>query len=180
MKGLCVYCASSNHVDAVYFEAARALGTLMARERVPLVYGGGKIGLMGEVARAVHAGGGEVIGVIPEALRDRELAYAEADELIVTSDLRERKAIMESRSDAFVALPGGIGTLEEVLEVITLRQLRYHRKPIVFLNTDQFYAPLFALFEHLQNQRFTPPQQEPLYLVADRPEDVLARVYGAD
>lgn len=177
MNGLCVYCASSNNVDEVYFDAARGLGLLMARNGVPLVYGGGNIGLMGALARAVHEGGGKVIGVIPSALRARELAYIEADELIVTSDLRERKAVMEARSDAFVALPGGIGTLEEVLEVITLKQLAYHRKPIVFLNTQRFYDPLFAFFDHLKEKCFTPLNPEPLYLVANEPENVLEKAY---
>ncbi|MFA6547179.1 MAG: TIGR00730 family Rossman fold protein, partial [Limisphaerales bacterium] len=116
MKSICVYCSSSSAVDARYVEAAVEFGTHLGRRGLTLVYGGASVGLMGQLAQAVHRGGGRVLGVIPQSLRDREIAYEAADELVVTRDLRERKAVMESRADAFVALPGGFGTLEEVLE----------------------------------------------------------------
>lgn len=170
---ICVFCSSSNAVAPVYFDAARDLGGLLAHRRLTLVYGGGNVGLMGALARAVHDGGGKVIGVIPSALRDLELAYTEADELIVTKDLRERKAIMESYADAFVALPGGYGTLEEMIEVLTLKQLHFHDKPLVFLNTAGFYAHLRAFFEHLYAHRFAKPETCGLYRFVDEPQDVL-------
>ncbi len=176
MNGLCVYCASSNVVDEIYFEAARLLGGEMARRGIPLVYGGGNVGLMGAVASAVHAQGGNVVGVIPHALRDRELAYLNADELIVTAGMRERKAVMEERALGFVALPGGLGTLEEVLEVITSKQLGYHDKPIVFLNTAGFYDPLFTLIEHMRTQRFSVEDPARLYRVAQEPAEVFAHL----
>ncbi|MDZ4858157.1 MAG: TIGR00730 family Rossman fold protein [Candidatus Hydrogenedentes bacterium] len=176
MQGLCVYCASSNNVDAVYFDAARALGREMARRGLPLIYGGGNVGLMGALATAVHAGGGQVIGVIPHALRDRELAYLLADELIITPGMRERKAEMERRALGFVALPGGLGTLEEVLEVLTSKQLQYHAKPIVFLNTAGFFDPLFSLFDHMREHRFTTHHSVPLYQIAGAPLDIFAHL----
>ena len=145
---ICVYCASSDAVDAAYGEAAEALGHLMGDRGDTLVYGGGTIGLMGILARATQSRGGHVVGVIPESLRTKELAYEEADELVVTPDLRTRKHEMDVRADAFIALPGGFGTLEEVVEVLTLKQLHLHDKAIVFLNTDEFWTPLFELFDH--------------------------------
>ncbi len=166
MKNICVYCSSSDAVDAIYLEAARVLGAQMAARGDTLIYGGADLGLMGALARAVHAGGGRVVGVIPQALQARGIAYAIADEVIITPDLRERKATMEARADAFIALPGGLGTLEELLEVLTLRQLQAHTKPIVLLNTADYYAPLFALFAHLYRKRFAKPFEN-LYHVAD-------------
>src|SRR5437867_216516 len=134
-RAICVFSSSSDAVAPHYVELAQSFGALLARRHMGLVYGAGRVGLMGVLARAVHAHGGRVIGVIPDFLRAQEVAYEEADELIVTRDLRERKAIMESRYDAFVALPGGFGTLEEILEILTLKQLATHAKPVVFLNT---------------------------------------------
>lgn len=166
MRNICVYCSSSDAVAPIYMETARALGTQIAARGAALVYGGADLGLMGALARAVHAGGGRVVGVIPAALQARGIGYALADEVIITQDLRERKAQMEARADAFIALPGGIGTLEELLEVLTLRQLQAHTKPIVLLNTADYYAPLFALFAHLYRERFAKPFED-LYHVAD-------------
>ena len=166
MKNICVYCSSSDAVAPIYLEAARALGAQIAARGDTLIYGGANLGLMGELARTVHAGGGRVVGVIPQALHAHGIAYASADEVIITQDMRERKATMEARADAFIALPGGIGTLEELLEVLTLRQLQAHTKPIVLLNTADYYAPLFALFAHLYRERFAKPFEN-LYHVAD-------------
>lgn len=176
MGSVCVFCASSAHVDRVYFETARRLGALLASNGHTLVYGGGNIGLMGALAAAVHEHGGKVIGVIPASLKDRELAYQQADELVVTADLRERKAVMDTRSDAFIAMPGGYGTLEEVLEVLTLKQLRFHTKPIVFLNTRQYFAPLFGLFDHFHSQRFTATRADELFHVAETPEAAIGYI----
>ena len=141
-----------------------------------LVYGGGRVGLMGVLARAVHAHGGKVVGVIPDFLRAKEVAYEEADELIVTRDLRERKAIMESRSDAFVALPGGFGTLEEILEILTLKQLATHAKPVVFLNAQGFFDPLLALFEQLYREQFAKEETRAHYHVASAAHEALDHI----
>ncbi|MHB8523473.1 MAG: LOG family protein [Limisphaerales bacterium] len=171
-KTICVFSSSSNAVATKYFAAATELGALIVQNQMTLVYGGGNIGLMGALAKAVHRHGGRVIGVIPHYLRKREIAYEAADELIVAKDLRERKAIMESRADAFVALPGGFGTLEEVLEILTLKQLRQHPKPIVFLNTDGFFDALLELFERFYREHFAKPDSRRLYYVAARPAEI--------
>lgn len=155
---LAVYCSSSNDIDPSHFEVAREIGTRLAAAGHTLIWGGGRVGLMGEVARAVHAGGGEVVGVIPESMMDVEIAYHEADELIVTQTMRERKRIMDERSDAFIVLPGGFGTLEELVEMLVLRILDYHDRPIVLLNPDGFYDPLLALFDHFVEHRFAKPK----------------------
>jgi uncharacterized protein (TIGR00730 family) len=139
-----VFCGSSDLVDAKYFDAARELGEKLARRRWRLVYGGGSVGLMGELARTVLAHGGAVTGVIPKALLDLGVGETTVTELVVTEGLRDRKAIMDSRGDAFVALPGGMGTFEEILEVMTLKQLGYHRKPVAVLDLDGYYEPLWT------------------------------------
>ncbi len=157
MTHICVYCASSEAVAPGYFEVARALGAALGQRGDTLVYGGSDVGLMRVLARATHEHGGRVIGVIPRIFKERGIAYAEADELVLTNDLRERKAIMEARAEAFVALPGGFGTLDEVAEVLLLRQLGLHTKPIVLLNQQDYYAPLLALFEHFYDERFAKP-----------------------
>jgi uncharacterized protein (TIGR00730 family) len=135
-KLLCVYCSSSDRLDPKYAAAATALGREMVGRGWGLVYGGGKTGLMGAVARAVKKEGGRVVGVIPEFMKARELAFDEADELVTVITMRERKLLMETRADAFVTLPGGWGTLEEIMEILTLRQLEVVKKPCVFLNQD--------------------------------------------
>ncbi|MBN1247475.1 MAG: TIGR00730 family Rossman fold protein, partial [Anaerolineae bacterium] len=135
-----------------------------------LVYGGADIGLMGAVAQAVKMGGGTVIGVMPTALQEKRIVFSDADEFIVTRDMRERKAVMEARSDAFVVLPGGFGTLEELSETLTLRQIGAHTKPIVLLNTANYYAPLVALFEHFYEQRFAHPWRHYYYVAGDVPD----------
>jgi cytokinin riboside 5'-monophosphate phosphoribohydrolase len=165
-KTICVFCSSSSAVDEVYFEAARALGWAIADQGWGLVYGGSDVGLMGAVARAVHLHKGRVVGVIPQTIHARGIAYETADELLITKDLRERKAEMERRADAFIALPGGFGTLEEIVEVLTLKQLQVHFKPILFLNTNGFYDPLITLFEHYYQQQFAKPDSSELYYVA--------------
>ncbi len=170
MQTICVYCSSSDAVAPVYLAAARELGAQIAARGDALVYGGANLGLMGALAQAVHAGGGRVVGVIPHAFRERGIAYEAADELILTQDLRERKAQMEARADAFVALPGGFGTLEELLEILTLRQLRTHTKPVVLLNTGNFYAPLLALFAHFYREHFAKPFDGLYHVAADVPD----------
>jgi len=153
-KLLCVFCGSSQHVDPKYPAMADALGRGMVAQGWGLVYGGGNVGLMGAVARAVTGSGGRVVGVIPEFMRVRELAYRAADELIAVETMRERKRIMEHRAAAFLALPGGIGTLEELLEIMTLRYINQTDKPVVLLNQDGFYDDLLRFFERMTRERF--------------------------
>ena len=154
MARICVFCSSSERIDRTYLDLAHALGSEMARRGHSLVSGGGRVSMMGAVARAVRAGGGHTLGVIPEALVGREVADDEADELVVTPDMRQRKALMDERSDAFVALPGGIGTLEELLEVWVARSLRMHDKPVVVLDPDGVYGHLHRLAETLRDKGF--------------------------
>lgn len=162
---VCVYCASSSQAPERFFSEARALGAGIAERGWQLVYGGGSIGLMGALAEAVHAAGGRVVGVIPQGLLDREVGYRKSDELIVTTTLRERKQMMDDRASAFIALAGGFGTLEELLEIMTLRQLGYHSKPIIIVNTDGFYDPMLAQFDRLFELRFTAERHRQLYAV---------------
>jgi uncharacterized protein (TIGR00730 family) len=154
MKSLCVYCSSSDRLDPKYFAAADQVGTEMARRSWTLVYGGGRTGLMGAVARGVKAGGGRVVGVIPEFMKVRELEFTEADELIPVLTMRERKMLMETRADAFLALPGGWGTLEELLEILTLAHLEVLRKPVVILNQDGYYDDLLRLCDRIVEEKF--------------------------
>ena len=175
-RTICVYCSSSDTVDDVFFDAARKLGTLIGQRGDTLVFGGGRIGLMGEVARAVHAAGGRVIGVIPESMRDDEVDYTDADELIWTDHMRTRKQAMDDRADAFVALPGGLGTLEELAEILVLKQLRYHRKPVAILNADGFYDPLLDLFDHMIQASFARDKVRSLWHVSESPESVYAYI----
>ena len=176
---LCVYCASSDRLDPKYYAAAAELGRTMVGHGWGLVYGGGRTGMMGAVARAVKQNGGRVIGVIPEFMKLRELAYAEADELVTVITMRERKLLMETRADAFVALPGGWGTLEEILEILTLRQLDVVKKPCVFLNQDGFYDPLLQLFERMLEQKFFKPSNMDLFRVAGTPAAVFDQIDAA-
>jgi cytokinin riboside 5'-monophosphate phosphoribohydrolase len=163
---VCVFCSSAGGLPEVHRAAARDLGAELATRGHRLVYGGGNVGLMGEVARSVHAHGGTVVGVIPQGLVDRELAYDPADELLVTKTMRERKAEMDARADAFVALPGGFGTLEELLEVLTLRQLRLHDRPIVLVNVAGYWDPFLAMVADMVGQGFAPLGEGVLFSVA--------------
>ncbi|MFO8231215.1 MAG: TIGR00730 family Rossman fold protein [Longimonas sp.] len=177
MANVCVYCSSSPQIDDGFTPVAQTLGTGLARRDHTLIYGGGTSGLMGVVARAVREGGGSVVGVIPNKLKSIEgVARDTADELIVTDTMSERKRIMYLRSDAFVVLPGGFGTLEEFLEVLTLRQLAYHERPVVIVNHDGFYDPLLGFFEQLYAQHFSRTPHEELIFVADTPGEALHRL----
>ena len=173
LKSVCVFSSSRQAIDAVYFQAASELASGMAERGWSLVFGAGCIGLMGEMARAMHARGGCVVGVIPEYLRRDDICYEDADELIVTPDLRERKAVMESRADAFIGLPGGFGTLEEMLEIITLKQLGQHAKPVVFLNVNGFYDGLASVFQRMYEERFARSACSDLYEFAASPAEAL-------
>jgi cytokinin riboside 5'-monophosphate phosphoribohydrolase len=178
-KLLCVYCASSDRLDPKYYAAAAELGRMMVAHGWGLVYGGGKTGIMGAVARAVKQSGGRVVGVIPEFMKARELAYTEADELVTVITLRERKLLMETRADAFVALPGGWGTLEEIMEILTLRQLDLVKKPCVFLNQDGFYTPLLQLFDRMLADQFFKPTNMQLFRVAATVAEVFPQIDAA-
>lgn len=166
MSAICVFSSSSDVIDPEYFDIAVELGREIARRGDLMVYGGCNVGLMGAAARAVHEHGGRVVGVIPSFIESRGLGYGACEELIVTRDMRERKAKMEARADAFVALPGGFGTLEEMLEIITLKQLQQHHKPVIFLNHGGFYDPLASLFEHMYEHRFAKPIYRDMYYLA--------------
>jgi cytokinin riboside 5'-monophosphate phosphoribohydrolase len=170
---VCVFCSSAGGLPEVYHAAARDLGAELAGRGHRLVYGGGNVGLMGEVARSVHKHGGTVVGVIPQGLVDRELAYDPADELLVTTTMRERKAEMDARADAFVALPGGFGTLEELLEVLTLRQLRLHDRPIVLVNVAGYWDPFLAMVQDMVDQGFAPLGDGALFQVAKTPAEAV-------
>lgn len=168
-----VFCASSNHVDSRFTKVAERMGYQLANRKITLVYGGGDVGLMGIMARAVHANGGRVVGVIPYALRSMEgVAYEVADELIMTDTMRERKAKMYERADAFVALPGGIGTLEEFMEVFTLKKLGYHDLPIALVNTDGFYDRLLELFSEMIDSQFLSETEPALFEAVSEPEAI--------
>ncbi len=170
MESVCVYCSSSSHVDGRYFAAAERVGALIAQRIGTLVFGGNDVGMMKTVADATKRAGGRVVGVTPKLMDEKGISYAAADELVVTDTMRQRKQLMEDRADGFVALPGGFGTLEEFFEILTHKQLGYHHKPIVLLNTDGFYAPLIEMFERIYDQRFAKPVYRTHYHVADTPE----------
>ena len=171
-KLLCVYCASSRHLDRKYHEMAEQLGRAMVARGWGLVYGGGNVGLMGELAQSVKAAGGHVVGVIPEFMIARELAFHSADELITVTTMRERKRLMEERAAAFLTLPGGIGTLEELTEVMTLRYINILHKPIVLLNQDGFYDDLLRFFDRMTEEKFKSPGLHKLAAVATTLDEV--------
>ncbi len=154
LRRICVYCGSSPGTDPDLIRAAAEFGRILAQNRIGLVYGGGSNGLMGAVARAVYEHGGEITGVIPEFLQAQERTFRLAHEVVVTRDMHERKRIMFERADAFVALPGGIGTLEELVEQLTWAQLGRHRKPILLADIKQYWAALIDVFEHMNQQGF--------------------------
>jgi uncharacterized protein (TIGR00730 family) len=178
IKRVCVYCGSNQGHDPRFVTAARRFGEILATSRVGLVFGCGSIGLMGTIARAVHDHGGEVVGIIPEFLKVQERLFADADEVIVTADMHERKRLMFERADAFVALPGGVGTLEEVIEQLTWAQLGRHRKPILIANIAGFWDPLLVMFDHLRSLGFLSGKQL-AYLVAHDVEDILPTLTAA-
>jgi uncharacterized protein (TIGR00730 family) len=179
IKTVCVYCGSGPGTNPRFVEAATALGKIFAENAVSLVYGGGSVGLMGAVAQSVRDHGGTVIGIIPDFLVSRENAVARGQELVVTPDMHERKRLMFERSDAFVALPGGVGTLEELVEQLTWQQLGRHSKPVLLANIDGFWEPLLALLAHMRATEFIRPTLAVEILKAERVEDVLPRLRAA-
>src|ERR1700674_5505830 len=176
---VCVYCGSGPGTNPAFVEAARRLGRILAENRVGLVYGGGSVGLMGALAGTVLDHGGTVTGVIPEFLTAREQMLNRVQEMVVTPDMHERKRIMFERADAFVALPGGIGTLEEVIEQLTWAQLGRHKKPVLIANVAGFWDPLIAMFDHLRDSGRLPDGGAVDYLVATRVDDILPALFAA-
>jgi uncharacterized protein (TIGR00730 family) len=179
IRKVCVYCGSSPGTDPAFVDAAVRLGQLLAENQVGLVYGGGTPGLMGALARSVHRNGGEITGVIPEFLTTKERLFADANDIVVTRDMHERKRIMFERADAFVALPGGIGTLEELVEQLTWAKLGRHRKPIVIVNINGFWDSLTEVFAHMNRMGFIHSGGLPGYMVVDNVEDVLPALFAA-
>src|ERR1700731_3333105 len=179
VKRVCVYCGSNQGHDPRFVAAARRFGEILAANRIGLVYGGGSAGLMGTVARAVRDHGGEVIGIIPEFLKTKERMSPDADEVIITADMHERKRLMFERADAFVALPGGVGTLEEVVEQLTWAQLGRHKKPILIANIAGFWDPLLSLIEHMRAIKFVPETLDVEFLVANHVDEILPKLRAA-
>jgi uncharacterized protein (TIGR00730 family) len=179
IHNVCVYCGSSDGADPRFSAAADALGRALAEAGIGLVFGGGGEGLMGRVARATLAGGGRVTGIIPKFLLKREHALEVAHELVVVDDMHQRKQLMFERADAFIALPGGIGTLEELVEQLTWVQLQRHRKPVLLADVGDFWRPLLALFAHMRNLGFIREGFEVRYLVAEKIEDALPMLRSA-
>jgi uncharacterized protein (TIGR00730 family) len=175
IKQVCVFCGSSPGTDSVHIESARAVGRLLARRGVGLVFGGGHVGLMGAIADAALAAGGEVTGVIPRALELRELAHGGLTRLHVVGTMHERKARMAELSDAFLALPGGMGTLDELAEIVTWAQLGLHAKPIGLLDVKGYFGPLVAFFERAEREGFLRPEHRRLVAVEPDAERLLAR-----
>ncbi len=175
MKSLCIYCGSSPGATPVYAQAARGLAQAMVEQDIALVYGGGNVGLMGIIADEVMRLGGQATGVIPEALLKKELGHNGLTQLHIVKDMHERKAMMADLSDGFIAMPGGVGTLEELFEVFTWAQLGFHQKPIGLLNVDGFYDGLLQFIQHMVSQRFLKGEQAEILIAEAQPADLLQR-----
>ncbi len=173
IHNICVYCGSGSGRNPAYVAAARVLGKSLAKSGIGLVYGGGSLGLMGEVARATLKNGGHVTGIIPDFLSDREKMLRDVQELIVTQDMHERKMLMFTKSDAFVALPGGIGTLEELVEQLTWSQLGQHKKPVILANIEGFWSPFLELLSHMREEAFIRPNLEVAFTIVDKAKDIV-------
>ena len=174
IRSVTVYCSSSSHVARVYFDAAAELGAAIARQNWQLVYGGNDCGCMGALANAARAAGGKVVGVTPQVLVDEGIADDKCHELIVTPDMRQRKALLEQRGDAFITLPGGLGTLEEIFEIIVGRTLGLHDKPIALLNINGYFDPLLEMIRHGVEQHFIRQNACEKFHVSDSVEDAIA------
>ena len=173
IKTVCVYCASSNHINDVYNKDAKVLGTLLGKQGIRVVNGGGNMGLMRIVSDAVLSSGGTVSGIIPHFMVENEWYHPELTELIRTETMHERKKKMTDMADAIIALPGGYGTFEELLEVITWKQLGLYQKPVIILNTNNYYAPLLDMFRHAVDEKFMNEDHLKLWHIAQTPEEVM-------
>jgi uncharacterized protein (TIGR00730 family) len=178
VRRVCVFCGSSPGARPAYARAAAELGRLLVEERLGLVYGGASVGLMGVLADAVLEGEGEVVGVIPQALVDREIGHPGVADLRVVGSMHERKALMADLADAFVALPGGLGTLEELFEVYTWAQLGMHRKPCALLDVEGYYAGIAQFLEHAVEERFLPERHKAMLIVESEPRALLDRLHS--
>jgi len=176
MKRICVYCGSSYGKSPIYTEAAKALGKALTQQGIGLVYGGASVGIMGVIADAVLENGGEVIGVIPQAIADKEIAHTKLTELKVVADMHERKAMMAEDSDGFIALPGGLGTMEELFEVWTWAQLGFHQKPCGLMNVAGYYDHLTAFIDHAVDQEYVKAAHQDALLVATEPNELLQKM----
>ncbi len=179
IRSICVYCGSAAGNDPLFTESARDFGARMAASGVGLVYGGGNVGLMGTVAKAVLDGGGDVTGIIPEFLKKKERVLGDVHNLIVTEDMHQRKQLMFEKADAFVALPGGVGTLEELIEMLTWAQLGRHQKPVLIANIAGFWKPLLVLLAHMRESGFIRTGFEVHTLVAEKIADILPMLEAA-
>ncbi len=169
----CVYCGTGHKVDPIYKETAARLGTVMAENKVRLVYGGGKVGLMGIVSEYCFKAGGEVVGIIPEHIQDTEITNEDLTELHVVDSMHTRKGLMVEKSEGFIVLPGGFGTLDETFEILTWKYLGLHDKPIVLINVNGFYEPLLKMIDHMVESGFTPFWHRSLYQVVETPEEAV-------
>jgi uncharacterized protein (TIGR00730 family) len=179
IRSICVYCASGPGNNPAFVAAAKSFGRVLAENGIRLIYGGGSVGLMGALAESVLDHGGAVTGVIPDFLVNREHMLVRVQERIITRDMHERKRTMFERADAFVALPGGIGTLEELVEQLTWAQLGRHKKPILLLNSERFWDPLCALLDHMEKLEFIRPGLSVKYLVTERVDEILPQLLEA-
>jgi uncharacterized protein (TIGR00730 family) len=175
MKRLCVFCGSSRGAMPEYAEAARELAVALVRRNIGLVYGGGRVGLMYEIARVVHKKGGKVIGVIPRGMVEKELAFSELADLRVVGSMHERKALMAEISDGFIALPGGLGPIEEFFEILTWAQLGIHQKPCGFLNAGRYFDKLLGFLDQAVREQFIQPEHRTMILVDENPESLLTK-----
>lgn len=173
MAGICVFCSSSKYVDKIHYAAAHELAKSLVEFDFDLVWGGADMGIMGELARSVQKEGGYARGVLPKSLLEVGIEYKEADELIITRDMSIRKNTMNDMSDGYICLPGGFGTMEEILEVITLKQLKYFNKPIVFYNVDKFYDKFLEFVDHMVDTKFVKESMRELYYVTDNAADAV-------
>ena len=173
MKQVCIFCGSYKGSQPIYMTAAHDMGKGLAQRDLGLVYGGGRVGLMGAVADGTLAGGGKVIGIIPQSLVDRELAHTGLSELRVVGSMHTRKAIMAEIADAFIAMPGGFGTLDELFEIITWAQLGFHHKPIALLNVGGYFDPMLTFIEHMATEGFIKPEHRNAMLVKNTVDDLL-------
>ena len=177
LESACVFCGSSDEADPAYLRAAGEIGRALAGAGLQMIYGGGGVGLMGAVARAAHEAGGEVLGIIPTFLVGAERAL-ETVEHIIVDNMHERKMLMFQRSDSFIILPGGIGTLEEVVELLSWRRLDLHAKPVVFYNPRGFWEPLFKLFQHTVDEKLTPPEFMDAWVAVETVDEVVPALLG--
>ncbi|MEE2688387.1 MAG: TIGR00730 family Rossman fold protein [Pseudomonadota bacterium] len=176
IKSICLYCGSSSSTRESHRNAAREFGTLIAREKITLVFGGGRAGLMGLAADAALEAGGNVIGVIPEFLVEREVGHHACTKLFTTKTMHDRKQKMAELSDAFAILPGGLGTLDETFEIVTWRQLGLHEKPIVLVNIDKYWDPLLILLKQMAHENYIPQREDEFYSVVSSIQDILPTV----